>query len=495
MSYMQFSKLISFLGSALSGGADRPVQSKLLDVVNIRDFGAVGDGVTDDSLAFNNAIAYANSIGKSLYFSNGNYKIASPNTISVRSSLVGDGDATIIGNLVFSAIFPPSADIATSLQGTEPFFRFINLNFKTTSTTNYALTVTSQIQGMFIDTMEMRGCKFYGTLGFQGNSLASVNMDGCWFYSRLIGVQANSCTNVQVNGCRWRNQVQYGYMAGTRAGDSRLGGESHRFVNCEWAVCATAVYLQANNWSIFDNCLMDYCTLPLNFAGSDYVKLTNTYLGAANQASLSNDPNYISPPSIGIAVYGHNYTPPGGSQLVSGVSATNCEFVSYVTGSNQPIVYVAGVPGGPANRVSLSQCKFLASTTHSMPTLLAISYAQMVSLMDNEFISYNQSTSLTAPYSISNVNVWQAVGSQVLNCTQNNVTVLAPSEQIQTSVIQMSNGGEGIGFADASGNIVMSLQNSGNGRVNLYTGGQLRNVGVGPADSAGAGYRLLIVPN
>jgi hypothetical protein len=45
--------------AAGTGAITRTVQDKLREVVSIRDFGVVGDGVSDDTTAINNAIAYA----------------------------------------------------------------------------------------------------------------------------------------------------------------------------------------------------------------------------------------------------------------------------------------------------------------------------------------------------------------------------------------------------------------------------------------------------
>ena len=58
----------------LTGGVSRSLESKLLDVVSVKDFGAVGDGVTDDTSSIQAAI---DSGSNSIVFPSGTYKVSS----------------------------------------------------------------------------------------------------------------------------------------------------------------------------------------------------------------------------------------------------------------------------------------------------------------------------------------------------------------------------------------------------------------------------------
>ena len=81
------------------GGVQRSVESKLQDVVSVKDFGAVGDGVADDTAAINAATA-TNACGLSLSLGHSFFlKKASPSGFScwpecidcVNEPLVGIG--------------------------------------------------------------------------------------------------------------------------------------------------------------------------------------------------------------------------------------------------------------------------------------------------------------------------------------------------------------------------------------------------------------------
>jgi hypothetical protein len=63
---------VNFL-QAGTGAVTRTVQAKLRETVSVKDFGAVGDNVTDDTAAIQAAIAYCVATGKDLFFPAGDY--------------------------------------------------------------------------------------------------------------------------------------------------------------------------------------------------------------------------------------------------------------------------------------------------------------------------------------------------------------------------------------------------------------------------------------
>lgn len=57
-----------------SGAITTNVQTKLRETVSVKDFGAVGDGVADDTAAIQSAISYGAPLGKSIFFPSGIYR-------------------------------------------------------------------------------------------------------------------------------------------------------------------------------------------------------------------------------------------------------------------------------------------------------------------------------------------------------------------------------------------------------------------------------------
>lgn len=94
------SSKISFL-STLSGAVAYSLQAKLSQIVSVKDFGAKGDGTTDDTAAIQAAITAVEVNGGSVYFPPGKYKTTSTLTISngfIRLFGPGKQIATIAAN-------------------------------------------------------------------------------------------------------------------------------------------------------------------------------------------------------------------------------------------------------------------------------------------------------------------------------------------------------------------------------------------------------------
>jgi hypothetical protein len=78
--------------AAGTGAVPTNVQAKLRETVSVKDFGAVGDGVTDDAAAFAAAIAAA----KNVYVPAGTYEIGSNISITTPVRIYGDGPAATV---------------------------------------------------------------------------------------------------------------------------------------------------------------------------------------------------------------------------------------------------------------------------------------------------------------------------------------------------------------------------------------------------------------
>lgn len=87
---IQSSKLVYNEGGA--GAVTRTVLSRLQDTISLKDFGAKGDGTTDDTAAVQAAINEAGSTHKPLLLSPGNYKITS-------TLMIGNGTSTTLSTI------------------------------------------------------------------------------------------------------------------------------------------------------------------------------------------------------------------------------------------------------------------------------------------------------------------------------------------------------------------------------------------------------------
>jgi len=159
----------------------RSFQDKFDDIVNIRDFGATGDGSTDDTSALNRAIQqiYKSTVSptepkarRTIYFPGGSYKINSAILIPTYAKLVGDG----LGSTIISQV-----------NGNQSVANVCDSLFQSGSLigTSSAVLPTD---------VEIHGIKFY-------NSNTSVT-------EPLFRI--DSASNIKINSCTFSSNSQAG---------------------------------------------------------------------------------------------------------------------------------------------------------------------------------------------------------------------------------------------------------------------------------------------
>jgi hypothetical protein len=95
-----------------TGAVTRTVQAKLRDVVSVKDFGAVGDGVANDTTAFQNAL----NAGGEIYVPQGNYRVAAGLTCNKSIKLYGPGVIKFNDAAQFGLTIEPTRTVSTSVS-------------------------------------------------------------------------------------------------------------------------------------------------------------------------------------------------------------------------------------------------------------------------------------------------------------------------------------------------------------------------------------------
>jgi len=100
-----------------TGAVQRTVESKLQDVVSVKDFGAVGDGVADDTAAIQAAINAVASKGGTVRLPAGTYKVSSRINLASKLGLIGDKGAVINSTVVADCCLQANNATDITIQG------------------------------------------------------------------------------------------------------------------------------------------------------------------------------------------------------------------------------------------------------------------------------------------------------------------------------------------------------------------------------------------
>lgn len=186
-------------GEFLQSGTDaitRTVQSKLRDDVSVKDFGAVGDGVTNDRAAIAAAVAAVLGNGKKLYFPAGQYLINTDGgsitleEVTIVGEHVLDGaNATIDKGVVLRITGTTNSPFKIRRGVTIDGIGFYYPSQTDTSTpTAYPVTLSGDFTNGAIQFIWIKNCVVFNAYQFADFNDASGNVGHVWIEDNTICV-------------------------------------------------------------------------------------------------------------------------------------------------------------------------------------------------------------------------------------------------------------------------------------------------------------------
>lgn len=312
-----------------AGASSRTVQAKLRDTISIKDFGAVGDGIADDTTAINLAIASVSSLNAAtIFFPAGVYKITgSINITRGQITLKGDGSgATVLrvaadatnaikvqnpvapGTLSNIAITDIQLDVAGGVSTTSGSGIYLE--------NVISATISNVILGGHCSSIEVKGC--FNVL--IDNAVVSYGFPSAGGRVGIYVTKASAPYGNTVSANIFINGVTA--TGGGNAADSVAPGAAYGL----YVDCVDGLWVDNSYFGYFDQASV-YCNLI--GAMMSGLKFSNVW--------LDNGRNY------GLWMNGSSGTP-GASEFngLRMVGGTNCVFNAYITGGWGNVHFVGG---------------------------------------------------------------------------------------------------------------------------------------------------------
>lgn len=153
-----------------TGAVSTNVQAKLRETVSVKDFGAVGDGVTDDTAAIQAAIDYLPADGGNINFPLGNYSAsAGPFTAGTKIINYSGVGATLPTGLPGASITSGYKSVNFNTRGSAKpgsFNYFVDYGNSLTSSTSAQNSAAFHVEGTYPDQADHAGQSFFHAYSF-----------------------------------------------------------------------------------------------------------------------------------------------------------------------------------------------------------------------------------------------------------------------------------------------------------------------------------------
>jgi hypothetical protein len=315
--------LVTFV-QAGTGAVQRTAQAKMRETVSVKDFGAVGDGVADDTAAIQAAIAALPATDGALYFPAGTYRITVGITVTKAGTRIfGDG-----AKVVQTGTLQQGFNVTADRVQLDNIWLYNNRGGSDWSGAGYTNAIGIYIGANYV---KVRNCRIenWGSIGIRfGASGAGSEVTGC----DIIGIGAagglvagsNYSTGIEVlstgvgtgSGVRIRNNRITQLAQGITTADnltnlSIVGNEFVDIVGQHAIYCDTV-----SNLDISANIIRN--------TGLGGIKVQVTSLATADATGVSIVGNTI----LGVGLHGIFVDYASGTRYFSGVTISGNAIIS-----------------------------------------------------------------------------------------------------------------------------------------------------------------------
>jgi hypothetical protein len=283
-----------------TGASNTTVQAKLRETVSVKDFGAVGDGVTDDTVSIQNAIDAVAIVGGQVFFPSGEYVVSKqgsnqaaillPDWVSLEGASVGTSGGAVTGSRIKLAngqnVHVLGNFTVAGVSGSCIKNLIINAN-RANNTAGSGIYYEAVLSSSIIDNVKIGQTADHG---IEINSGGSVPI---WFTNIFTGANGKSgvsinCANatgihllnIQIDNCGLAGGGDAGiYLNAGSTNNTNVCVQNYRFEqNTTVDAAASGLGIQLNNMNLATILVQQVYGFSNESVGTvaDFIKVTGT---------------------------------------------------------------------------------------------------------------------------------------------------------------------------------------------------------------------------